>query len=107
MALDLLGLKETEVKNIDLNSIIDFQSSGINETLTEGASFVEKEIVYNKGAEKVPLAFSVSPILEEKARSTGAVIIITGFNGNQAIAGKSAAVGTAGGDWGAGGRCCP
>ena len=76
MALDLLGLKETEVNNIDLNSIIDFQSSGINETLTKGASFVEKELVYNKGAERVPLAFSVSPILEEKSRSTGAVIII-------------------------------
>ena len=66
MALDLLGLKETEVKNIELKSIIDFQSSGINETLNEGASFVEKEIVYNKGAEKVPLALSVSPILDEK-----------------------------------------
>ncbi|MGA8242426.1 MAG: ATP-binding protein, partial [Desulfobacterales bacterium] len=76
MALDLLGLKETEVKNIELKSIIDFQSSGINETLNEGASFVEKEIVYNKGAEKVPLALSVSPILDEKARSTGAVVII-------------------------------
>ena len=76
MALDLLGLKETEVKNTDLNSIIDFQSSGINETLTEGATFVEKEIVYNRGAEKVPLALSVSPILDEKGRSTGAVIII-------------------------------
>lgn len=76
LALDLLGLKETEVKNIDLNSIIDFKSSGINETLTKGASFVEKELVYNRGAERVPLAFSVSPILEEKSRSTGAVIII-------------------------------
>lgn len=76
MALDLLGMKETEVKNIELKSFIDFQSSGINETLTEGASFVEKEIVYNRGVEKVPLALSVSPIIDEKARSTGAVIII-------------------------------
>ena len=77
MALDLLGLKETEVKNIDLRLVIDFESSGINETLTEGASFVEKEIVYNRGADNVPMALSVSPILEEKARSKGAVIIIT------------------------------
>ena len=76
MALDLFGLKEEEVKNINLSSLIDFQSSGINETLTEGATFVEKEIVYNKGAEKVPLALSVSPILDEKARSAGAVVII-------------------------------
>ncbi|MGB8334066.1 MAG: ATP-binding protein, partial [Desulfobacterales bacterium] len=76
MALDLLGLKETEVKNIELKSIIDFQSSGINETLNEGESFVEKEIVYNKGAEKVPLALSVSPIPDEKKQCAGAVIIL-------------------------------
>lgn len=76
MALDLLGLKESEAKSIDLSSIIDFQSSGINETLSTGASFVEKEIAYNRGVDKVPMALSVSPILEEKARSTGAVIII-------------------------------
>ena len=76
MALDLLGLKETEAKNIELESIIDFQSSGINKTLTEGSTFVEKEIVYNRGDDKVPLALSVSPILQEKSRSAGAVIIM-------------------------------
>jgi two-component system sensor histidine kinase HydH len=76
MALDLLGLKETEAKNIALKSIIDFQSSGINETLTEGATFVEKEIVYNRGAEKVPLALSVSPIPDDKKQHAGAVIIL-------------------------------
>jgi two-component system sensor histidine kinase HydH len=76
MALDLLGLKETEAKNIALKSIVDFQSSGINETLTEGATFVEKEIVFNRGAEKVPLALSVSPIPEDKKQHAGAVIIL-------------------------------
>jgi len=76
MALDLLGLKETEAKNIELESIIDFQSSGINETLTEGATFVEKEIVYNRGVEKVPLALSVSPIPDDKKQYAGAVIIL-------------------------------
>jgi len=75
-ALDLLGLKETEAKNIELKSIIDFQSSGINETLTEGSTFVEKEIVYNRGAEKVPLSLSVSPIPDDKKQCAGAVIIL-------------------------------
>jgi two-component system sensor histidine kinase HydH len=76
MALDLLGLKETEAKNIELKSIVDFQSSGINETLSEGATFVEKEIEYNRGAKKVPLALSVSPIPDDKKLYAGAVIIL-------------------------------
>jgi two-component system sensor histidine kinase HydH len=76
MALDLLGLKETKAKNIELKSIVDFQSSGINETLSEGATFVEKEIVYNRGAEEVPLALSVSPIPDDQKQCAGAVVIL-------------------------------
>jgi two-component system, NtrC family, sensor histidine kinase HydH len=37
---------------------------------------VEKEIVYNRGAEKVPLALSVSPIPDDKKQHAGAVIIL-------------------------------
>jgi two-component system sensor histidine kinase HydH len=77
LALKLLGLKESEVKGLDLKGIIDFQAAGINETLTSRNSVIEREISHRKGSEKpVPLALSVSPILDENSHSVGAVIIL-------------------------------
>jgi two-component system sensor histidine kinase HydH len=75
-ARGLLGLKAAEVKHIDLKSIIDFESSGINKLLATGGSVVEKEVVYSRGAQTVPLALSISPILDENERCTGAVIML-------------------------------
>jgi two-component system sensor histidine kinase HydH len=76
LALNLLGLKASEVKHIDLKSIIDFESSGISKMLTTGESVVEKEILHDRGSDMVPLALSISPILDENGHCTGAVIIL-------------------------------
>jgi len=76
LALNLLGVKAEEVRHVDLKSIIDFESSGINKLLATGASVVEKEIVYGRGSERVPLALSISPILDENGHCTGAVVIL-------------------------------
>jgi len=76
LALHLLGIKAAEVKHIDLKTLIDFESLGILKLLATGESVVEKEIVHDRGSERVPLALSISPILDENGHCTGAVIIL-------------------------------
>jgi two-component system sensor histidine kinase HydH len=76
LALNLLNINAAEVKRIDLKSIIDFRSSGIEKLLAGGAPVVEKEIAYHRDGDTVPLTLSISPILDDTGRCTGAVIIL-------------------------------
>ena len=77
-AEDLLGLDDQEIKQHDLRSLIDMTATGIEKTLADGTSVVEKEIVYNRPSGPVNLSLSASPIIDEdKASSfTGAVVIL-------------------------------
>ncbi len=77
-ARSLLGITETDVRQMDLKSIIDFDATGISYTLAHGTSVVEKEFVYQRSSGKIPLAISVAPIRhqEKRAAQTGAVIIL-------------------------------
>ena len=75
-ALHLLGLQIPHGQQTDLRALINFESAGINATLIDKASVLEKEIVYIRGADKIPLALSVSPILDDKGHASGAVIIL-------------------------------
>ncbi|RJQ77910.1 MAG: PAS domain-containing protein [Desulfobacteraceae bacterium] len=77
-ARDLLDLKDKDVKAFDLKSMIDFQSSGIGKTLAESTPVVDKEIIYHKASRQVPLAMTISPIMDEDKKSpyTGAVITL-------------------------------
>jgi two-component system sensor histidine kinase HydH len=77
-ARSLLDLEDKDIKQIDLRSIIDFQRSGIDQTLAGGAPVADKEITLNPPSGEVVLAVSVSPIIDESKQPphTGAVIIL-------------------------------
>lgn len=77
LALEILGLEESEVRGMDLKEVIDFTSAGIFQTLNHCISVLDREIIYHKkSGEIVPLALSVTPILDESNTCQGAVIIL-------------------------------
>lgn len=76
-ALKILELEEFEVKNRNLNEIIDFGVSGIAETLQSKCSLLDREIYYpRKDGEFLPVALSAAPIFGETGDSQGAVVIL-------------------------------
>jgi two-component system sensor histidine kinase HydH len=76
-ALELLDLNESEVKEMDLKSIIDFKATGINDTLTQCQPVLEREFFYgDKSGTLRPMTLSVTPILNEDKACTGAVIVL-------------------------------
>jgi two-component system sensor histidine kinase HydH len=77
LALELLGLKESEVRGMDLNTVVDFKTSGICKTLTDSISVLEHEIYHSKkSGQIVPLALSATPIRNSNGRCEGAVIVL-------------------------------
>jgi len=76
-ALNLLDIKEQDIKQMDLSRVFDFKETGIHETLTNNTPVLEKEIHLSRGNEKeLALTLSVSPICDEKGSCDGAVIIL-------------------------------
>ena len=77
LALELLGLKESEVRGMDFNETIDFKTAGIFQTLNHCTPVLDKEINHRKkSGEIVPLALSVTPIIGENSACQGAVIVM-------------------------------
>jgi two-component system sensor histidine kinase HydH len=77
LALELLGMEEYEVKEMDFNDLIDFRGTGIFETMDHCMSVLDREINYHKkSGETVPLALSITPIMGEGSSCQGAVIIL-------------------------------
>jgi two-component system sensor histidine kinase HydH len=77
LALELLGLEESDIRGMDLQSVFDFESTGIHDTLTKCQSVMDREINHRIGSENhVPLAVSVTPIFEAEGKCAGAVIIL-------------------------------
>ena len=77
LALELLDLQESEVRGMDFQEIIDFKAAGIFQTLNHCMSVLDREITYRKkSGQIVPLALSVTPILDENDKCRGAVIIL-------------------------------
>ena len=77
LALELLDLQESEVRGMDFQEIIDFKAAGIFQTLNHCMSVLDREIAYRQKSGKiVPLALSVTPILDENDKCRGAVIIL-------------------------------
>jgi two-component system sensor histidine kinase HydH len=77
LALELLDLEESEVRGMDFKEVIDFKTAGIFQTLNHCMSVLDREITYRKkSGEIVPLALSVTPILDENDKCRGAVIIL-------------------------------
>ena len=77
LALELLGLKETEVYEMNLKSVIDFKETGIDSTLEGCQPVLEREFLHRqKSGALIPITLSVTPILDEKNICTGAVIVL-------------------------------
>ncbi|MFC1857974.1 nitrogen regulation protein NR(II), partial [Thermodesulfobacteriota bacterium] len=77
LALELLDLNESGLRGMNLNSIIDFKAVGIQETLAHCASILEHKVDYQrKSSGKIPLALSVTPILDDEGACSGAVIVL-------------------------------
>ncbi len=77
LSLELLGLQESDVRALNLKTIIDFQASGIDQTLANCRPILEREIQHkSKIGEMIPLSMSATPILEEDDQCQGAVIVL-------------------------------
>jgi len=77
LSLELLGLQESDVRALNLKTIIDFQASGIDQTLAHCRPILEREIRHkSKSGEMIPLSMSATPILEEDDLCQGAVIVL-------------------------------
>lgn len=77
VSLELLGLQESDLRALNLKTIIDFQASGIDQTLAHCRPILEREIQHkSKSGEMIPLSMSATPILEEDDQCQGAVIVL-------------------------------
>ena len=77
LALELLGIERTEIQGIDLRTLIDFEISDIQSTLTECVPVLDYEIYHpRKAGEMIPLALSATPIRDGKGGCDGAVIVL-------------------------------
>ncbi|MDB4442386.1 ATP-binding protein [bacterium] len=77
LALGLLGLQDSNVRGLNLKTVIDFQASGVDQTLAHCRPVLEREIQHkNKNGEMIPLALSATPILDEGDQCNGAVIVL-------------------------------
>ena len=77
MALQLLGINTSSIRNIKLNEILDFGMIGINRTLSDCYKVLDKEISYSYGdIPPMPLSFNVTPITKQSGGCDGAVIQI-------------------------------
>ena len=77
LSLELLGLQESDIRALNLKTIIDFQASGIDQTLANCRPILEREIQHkSKIGEMIPLSMSATPILEEDDLCQGAVIVL-------------------------------
>ncbi len=77
LALELLGIERTEIQGIDLRTLIDFEISDLQSTLTECVPVLDYEIYHpRKAGIMVPLALSATPIRDGKGGCDGAVIVL-------------------------------
>ncbi|MES0446425.1 MAG: ATP-binding protein [Desulfobacterales bacterium] len=77
LALELLDLEESEAQGMDLRKSIDFESTGIQSTLTDCIPVLEYEILHQKKFGKmVPLALSATPIKDEQGGCEGSVLVL-------------------------------
>jgi two-component system sensor histidine kinase HydH len=77
LALEMLGLDEANLEGMNLREVIDFEASGIGDTLSKCNAVLDREIQHLGAAGKVvPLGLSGTPILGEEGECGGAVIIL-------------------------------
>ncbi|CAB1074548.1 hypothetical protein D1AOALGA4SA_2367 [Olavius algarvensis Delta 1 endosymbiont] len=77
LALELLGLEVSKAQGADLRSVIEFDLSGIQNTLNRCIPVPDFEIYHqHKAGEMIPLALSATPIKDGKGGCNGAVVIL-------------------------------
>jgi len=77
LAIDLLGLQESEAQNRDFNDVIDIRKIAIQQTLENCVPVIEREIFYKqKSGKTIPMALSATPIKNEEDKCEGAVIVL-------------------------------
>lgn len=77
LALELLGLDESEMAKTNVYDLTAFIPLGIRDNMTSGGSILEREIDYEgETGNRAPLAFSLSPILDDNDVCTGGVILL-------------------------------
>lgn len=78
LALELLGLQESDVRGLNLNTIVDFQACGIDQILAHSRPILDRDIQHrsNKTNEMIPLSLTATPILDESDQCKGAVIVL-------------------------------
>jgi two-component system sensor histidine kinase HydH len=77
LGLELIDIEESEAQGMDLRASIDFESTGIQNTLMECTPVLEYEVLHQKKSGKiVPLALSATPIQNEQGSCDGAVLML-------------------------------
>lgn len=77
LALDYLGVDQSDINEFDLEKIIDFKHWDVWNTLKRSGAIRDREILYKpENGPPLPLALSITPILDKNRVCSGAVIVI-------------------------------
>lgn len=76
-ALTLLGIDKTSIKDVRLHKVLDLKMIGIDRTLSNGITVLDKEINFVcDDSKSIPLSISVTPLTKEIGSWDGAVVQI-------------------------------
>ncbi|MFO7713094.1 ATP-binding protein [Desulfosarcina sp.] len=76
-ALALLGIAPTSIDHTDLQTVFDFEETGIARTLDAGIPVLNREVRYHRNrADWLPLLLTVTPIQDEAGSRSGAVVVL-------------------------------
>ena len=77
VALNLLELDESNLKDVEIQKLLDFKETGIINTLGSCQKVIDSEFTFNtKNGDKRPLSISSTPIENEPGVCDGVVIVI-------------------------------
>jgi two-component system sensor histidine kinase HydH len=77
LAIELLDVEEADIGGRDLRQWIDFDATGISQTLSRCQAVMDREMIYQrKNGRTLPLSLSVTPISGDSNTCTGAVILL-------------------------------
>ena len=76
-ALSLLGMSATAIDHLDLQTVFDFQETGIAQTIHQGVPVMNREVRYHRDkGDALPLLLTVTPIQDEAGSRNGAVVVL-------------------------------
>ncbi len=76
-ALKLLGIPPATIDGLDLRTVLDFNDTGIGQTLDPGIPVLNHEFDYRRQqGDLLPLSLTVTPIRDDAGNRSGAVVVI-------------------------------